>query len=68
MIFYTFIFLKNDGSLIIFPLKYARNKIFGTIGIDTMQEKIKTNTFYEHELAFYQVSFNRISKSSVTLE
>ena len=48
---------KNDGSLVIYPLKYARNKIFGTIGIDTMQEKIKANTFFEHELAFYQVYF-----------
>ena len=34
---------KNDGSLVIYPLKYARNKIFGTIGIDTLQEKVKKN-------------------------
>ena len=68
MIFYIFVFLKNDGSLIIFPLKYARNKIFGTLGIDTMQEKIKTNTFFEHELAFYQVSLIESRKASVILE
>ena len=36
-------------------MKYARNKIFGTIGIDTLQEKVKINTFVENELAFYQV-------------
>ena len=48
---------KTDGSLVVFPLKYARNKIFGTLGIDTLQERIKTNTFSDHELLFYQVFF-----------
>jgi hypothetical protein len=33
-----------------------------------MQEKIKTNTFFEHELAFYQVSLIESRKASVILE
>ena len=46
---------KNDGSLVIYPLKYARNKVFGIIGIDTMNESNKNVEFNEKELEFYQV-------------
>ncbi|CAF0711900.1 unnamed protein product [Brachionus calyciflorus] len=45
---------KNDGSLVVFPLKYARNKVFGTIGIDTLQNTNKNSVFADHEISFYQ--------------
>jgi len=46
---------KNNGSFAIYPLKYTRNKTFGCLGIDTLQEKNKKNFFSDHELSFYQV-------------
>ncbi len=51
---------KNDGSLIVYPLKYARNKVFGTIGIDTLQESEKNFAFTENEISFYQVCNQKI--------
>ena len=51
---------KNDGSLLIYPLKYSRNKIFGTIGIDTLQETSKNIYFEENEIAFFQVYFESL--------
>ncbi|RNA10512.1 EF-hand calcium-binding domain-containing 5 [Brachionus plicatilis] len=45
---------KSDGSFVLIPLKYARNKVFGTIGIDTLQNTNQNSNFTDHELSFYQ--------------
>ena len=37
-----------------YPLRYTRNRTFGVLGIDTLQEKNKKNYFSDHELSFYQ--------------
>jgi transcriptional regulator with GAF, ATPase, and Fis domain len=45
--------LKNDGSLLIIPLKFNRNQVFGILGIDSLQET--SNKFFsETDLKFYE--------------
>ena len=48
---------QKDGTLLICPLKYSRNKTFGTLGIDSLQEKSKDlQQFSDTEVLYYQVS------------
>ena len=39
------------------PLKYKRNRIYGILGVDTLQEPSSKSYFQEHEVKFYQVLF-----------
>jgi hypothetical protein len=57
----------NDGSLAVYPLKYTRNKVFGTLSIDTLQETERNNSFGEHEIAFYQGVATSFAKSYVNI-
>ena len=55
---------QRDGSLIIFPLKYSRNKTFGTISIDSIQEGNTNNKkFTETEVSYFQGVANTFAKS-----
>jgi hypothetical protein len=58
---------QNDGSLAVYPLKYTRNKVFGTLSIDTLQETERNNSFDEHEIAFYQGVASSFAKSYVNI-
>ncbi len=56
-------FKKNDGSLVLYPLKFPRNNVFGLIGIDTLQQNqsllndtAQLSSFSEDELKFYKVN------------
>lgn len=48
----------KDGALYIHPMRFSRHKIFGTIGIDTLQEEappsIGHKMFMDHELEFFK--------------
>lgn len=55
---------RNDGALLLYPLKYSRSKTFGIIGIDTLQEKNKDcQSFSEPEASYYQGVANTFAKS-----
>lgn len=72
-------FFKNDGSLLIYPLKFPRNNVFGVIGIDTLQQKPTQagngrssqdpnfSNFTDDEVKFYHVKINDQSKSFYNL-
>lgn len=62
------LFFKNDGSLLIYPLKISQNNVFGVIGIDTLQQnqtlsrassakerESNASYFNDDEIKFYQV-------------
>jgi hypothetical protein len=58
----------KDGMLVLYPLKYSRNKTFGVLGMDTLQEKSKDNQqLSETEVAFYQGVANAFARAYATV-
>jgi len=53
---------QKDGMLVVYPLKYSRNKTFGVIGLDTLQEK-DNQLLSDTELQFYQGVANTFAKA-----
>ena len=54
------VFLK-DGSLIVCPILDSRRSAYGTLAVDTLRTQNKENRiFLQHELAFVQVSLNKV--------
>ncbi|KAM9320330.1 EF-hand calcium-binding domain-containing protein 5 [Gastrophryne carolinensis] len=45
---------ERKGSLIVLPLTDTQQRVFGTLGIDTLREPRDRNIFLSHEITFYQ--------------
>ncbi|KAM4701864.1 EF-hand calcium-binding domain-containing protein 5 [Discoglossus pictus] len=52
---------ERKGSLIILPLMDNQQRVFGTLGIDTLREPRERNIFLAHEISFYQGVTNAFS-------
>ncbi|CAI9740604.1 Hypothetical predicted protein [Octopus vulgaris] len=45
---------KNNGSLLLIPVKNKKHKVFGLLGIDTLHCPCETAVFVNHEIKYYQ--------------
>ncbi|CAI9575086.1 unnamed protein product, partial [Staurois parvus] len=54
---------ERKGSLIVLPLIDAQQRVFGTLGIDTLREPRDRNIFLTHEISFYQGVTNAFSSA-----
>ncbi|XP_069800662.1 EF-hand calcium-binding domain-containing protein 5 isoform X2 [Dendropsophus ebraccatus] len=52
---------ERKGSLIVLPLMDKQQRVFGTLGIDTLRELRDRNIFLTHEISFYQGVTNAFS-------
>ncbi|XP_055862074.1 EF-hand calcium-binding domain-containing protein 5-like isoform X2 [Biomphalaria glabrata] len=45
---------EKEGSLVVIPLKDKKKRVFGVMGIDTVQDSNKKSIFITHEIQFFQ--------------
>ena len=45
-----------DGSFIVVPLKDRKKRVFGLLGLDTLNDVHSRSIFITHEIQFFQVS------------
>lgn len=55
---------ERKGSLLVLPLHDARWRVFGILGLDTLQDQCEKSIFLTHEITFYEVG--TIRKQFVT--
>ncbi|XP_027747330.1 EF-hand calcium-binding domain-containing protein 5 isoform X1 [Empidonax traillii] len=54
---------ERKGSLLVLPLYDARWRVFGILGLDTLQDPCEKNIFLTHEILFYQGVSHAFSKA-----
>ncbi|NXI49053.1 EFCB5 protein, partial [Chloroceryle aenea] len=54
---------ERKGSLLVLPLHDARWRVFGILGVDTLQDQCEKTVFLFHEISFYQGVSHAFSKA-----
>ncbi|NWS63371.1 EFCB5 protein, partial [Chunga burmeisteri] len=54
---------ERKGSLLVLPLHDARWRVFGILGLDTLQDQCEKTIFLTHEISFYQGVSHAFSKA-----
>ncbi|NXI76312.1 EFCB5 protein, partial [Rhipidura dahli] len=54
---------ERKGSLLVLPLRDARWRVFGILGLDTLQDQCETSIFLTHEITFYEGVCHAFSKA-----
>uniref|UniRef100_A0A670KEV1 EF-hand calcium binding domain 5 n=1 Tax=Podarcis muralis TaxID=64176 RepID=A0A670KEV1_PODMU len=52
---------ERKGSFLVLPLEDIRRRVFGVLGLDTLQDKNEKTIFVPHEIRFYQGIANTFS-------
>ncbi|NXH80747.1 EFCB5 protein, partial [Edolisoma coerulescens] len=54
---------ERKGSLLVLPLHDARWRVFGILGLDTLQDQCEKSIFLSHEITFYEGVCHAFSKA-----
>ncbi|NWV91266.1 EFCB5 protein, partial [Machaerirhynchus nigripectus] len=54
---------EREGSLLVLPLHDARWRVFGILGLDTLQDQCEKSIFLTHEITFYEGVCHAFSKA-----
>ncbi|NWU29490.1 EFCB5 protein, partial [Dyaphorophyia castanea] len=54
---------ERKGSLLVLPLHDARWRVFGILGLDTLQDQCEKSIFLTHEITFYEGVCHAFSKA-----
>ncbi|NXH16496.1 EFCB5 protein, partial [Bucco capensis] len=54
---------ERKGSLLVLPLHDAHWRVFGILGLDTLQDQCEETVFLTHEISFYQGVSHAFSKA-----
>ncbi|XP_058017594.1 EF-hand calcium-binding domain-containing protein 5-like, partial [Ahaetulla prasina] len=54
---------EQRGSFLVLPLEDVRRRVFGILGLDTLQDKNEKTIFVPHEIRYYQGLAHSFSKA-----
>ncbi|XP_063147156.1 EF-hand calcium-binding domain-containing protein 5 [Candoia aspera] len=54
---------EQKGSFLVLPLEDVRRRVFGVLGLDTLQDRNEKTIFVPHEIRFYQGIAHSFSKA-----